>query len=121
MQAIDLEKRNQFSRLHSMGHLISAIVAEKYPDLHASKGNHFPGGQSYVLFQGSPIPDKEELKSYLLDKVAQILDADVKVRSLSSLVLSAQPDPLLAPVQVSLKRHNALFIESVAMEISCTS
>lgn len=61
----DLAKRSHASKLHTMNHLISAVVEEKYPNLHAFKCNHFPaGGQAYVLFQGSPIPDKAELKLF---------------------------------------------------------
>lgn len=64
---IDMLARDLFARLHSAGHLLSDVVSTIYPHLQGYKGNHFPGGQAFVLFrlregfEGS-LPDKEEAK-----------------------------------------------------------
>lgn len=61
---IDLEARKLFARLHSAGHLLSDVTHSIFPELTGYRGNHFPGGQSFVVFHG-PMPDKAKVKSEL--------------------------------------------------------
>lgn len=77
---IDPEKRAQYARLHSAGHLIANAVKKLYPQLSGCKGNHFPGGQATVscdLTEGEALPDLTELKSALIVTLSELVKREI--------------------------------------------
>lgn len=60
IQMIDMNKRALYAQLHSVGHLLSNAVHEEYPPLDGCRGNHFPDGQSFVIFEGDSVPEDRE-------------------------------------------------------------
>jgi Ser-tRNA(Ala) deacylase AlaX len=69
---IDLEKRKLFAKLHTGGHLIANLMEKEYK-LEGYKGNHFPGGQAWVVFKGSPMPDKAIAEKKLVTLLEQAI------------------------------------------------
>ena len=73
---IDVMRRKEYAKLHTGGHLIAHLIEEKYPELKAIRGHHFPG-QSRVEFKRlseAAFPNKKivetELKLMLSDIIA---------------------------------------------------
>ncbi|MCH9609498.1 MAG: hypothetical protein S4CHLAM45_14140 [Chlamydiales bacterium] len=72
---IDLAKRALYARLHSAGHLLSDVVHEQFPQLTGYKGNHFPGGQAFVVFHGAEIPPKDTIKEKVSPRLEALIQA----------------------------------------------
>ncbi|MFI5343647.1 MAG: hypothetical protein ACHQUC_05435 [Chlamydiales bacterium] len=70
---IDIGKRLLYAKLHTGGHLIANLVQDVYPQLRGYKGNHFPGGQAYVVFKGSPLPPPKELEEKVNSQLGSII------------------------------------------------
>lgn len=71
MLEIDRERRLQFMRLHSAGHMLHHVVEMLYPHLKAVKGYHYPDG-SYVEFtsKDSLIVSLERINKELVAMIA---------------------------------------------------
>jgi alanyl-tRNA synthetase len=80
LQVIDMELRAIYARLHSAGHLLANAVGELYPQLEGYHGNHFPG-QSFVVFKGTPLPEREIMKTLVLDKMKSLISAKLPVKN----------------------------------------
>lgn len=70
---INLANRKLYARIHSAGHLLSDVVNQKFPELTGYRGNHFPGGKSFVVFKGTPHPDKQVFKEAVLPALTELI------------------------------------------------
>lgn len=70
LQELDLSRRLTSARLHTAGHLLSDIVARRFPGMAAVKANHFPGGQAYVVFRGADIDDRASFSKEIEEDLA---------------------------------------------------
>ena len=70
---IDLTERSLFAKLHSAGHLLAGVVKELYPELEGYRGNHFPGGQAFVMFKGNTLPEKDSFKLAVENRLAEVI------------------------------------------------
>lgn len=74
-------------------------VGAAFPGLSAYKGNHFPGGQSFVCFKGNLAGDKSELTSLVEEGVNKLIaearqvvvDNDSQPRTMTIQGFSAVP------------------------------
>ena len=70
--AIDAERRALHCRLHTAGHLLSAITEKLYPYARAVKGHHYPDG-SYVEFENVAAVNLERINNELSEEIARDL------------------------------------------------
>lgn len=83
--SVDAPWRAQNARLHSGGHLLSALVEERFPGVKSVGGHHWPG-EARVEFSGTPMPELELVQSYLDEALRDIVDLAVPYKT------SAAPD-----------------------------
>lgn len=79
--AVDRERRDLNTRLHSGGHLIDMAVHELgYHDWKPTKGYHFPDGP-YVEYRAALVDDSKDTVSDKINKqIADILSRGIKTR-----------------------------------------
>jgi alanyl-tRNA synthetase len=79
LQKINMETRKLYARYHSAGHLLSNAVNTLYPEIDGCNGNHFPK-KAFVIFEGSPLPNLQELKQKLGEKVNELVKNSLPVK-----------------------------------------
>ncbi|CAG8518520.1 9209_t:CDS:2 [Funneliformis mosseae] len=79
LQEIDMKLRKFYAHIHSAGHLLSNAVNNLYPNIDGCNGNHFPE-TSFVIFEGSPLPELQELKQKLSEKVNELVKSNLPVK-----------------------------------------
>jgi Ser-tRNA(Ala) deacylase AlaX len=79
LQKINMETRKLYARYHSAGHLLSNAVNKLYPGIDGCNGNHFPK-TAFVIFEGSPLPNLQELKQKLGEQVNELVKSDLPVK-----------------------------------------
>jgi|GEM_PF-59776 len=75
VQKVDMSARLLFARLHSAGHVLANATSELFPNLEGCNGNHFPGGQAFVIFKrtSGEFPDVADYKERVTARLREIV------------------------------------------------
>ena len=78
---IDPKKREQYTRVHSTGHLISALVEDEFPYLHCLDGNYNPE-HAYVQFtigSKNKALSKNKIFTFLELKIGDVVKSNLPI------------------------------------------
>ena len=71
------------ARLHSGGHLLSALIEAGFPGVRATGGHHWPG-EARVEFQGDELPTADAVRDYLASELPKSLGSPVPFKRITS-------------------------------------
>lgn len=80
LMKVDPEWRGIQAAYHNGGHLIAAVVEERYPALKAVSGHHYPG-EARVEFTGESSIDLNDITNMLDSALKEAIERDLPVKT----------------------------------------